>query len=405
MTKKKTTEQFIEKARSVHGDVYSYEKSVYVNSIRKIEIVCKTHGSFMQSPGKHIGGCGCATCGRNKLSVLFSGSKDSFVEKANKIHGNKYDYSNSNYRNARSKIAITCPLHGDFLQTVYEHLSGGGCRKCANQKISKSKSLNLQTFIDRSIKVHGDLYDYSKSVYIGTASRIEIVCKKHGSFWQVASNHMIGCGCRLCKAESISHALRGNRESFIQSAKKIHGEMYDYSKVVYTTAIKKVEIICGNHGSFFQSPNAHLSGKGCSRCKSSKYEDHMSILLNDLGFAYNTEIRFDSCKSKGLLPFDFQVFTDNGFCLIEIHGIQHYEPIHYFGGEKAFQSTIKRDSIKSDWAKKNNIPLLCIHYKEFEVGKEHLQSILIDFLGQGNSVKRCDLDSNQFKQLSIFDVP
>ena len=125
-------------------------------------------------------------------------STNQFIEKANKIHRGKYDYSNAIYIKAKSKLIITCPLHGNFLQTPSNHLCGKGCPRCKAEKTSTRRRDSEMEFKKKLAKAHGDLYDYSKIEYKGRHSIIEVICKKHGPFFQEANSHLQGHGCPKC---------------------------------------------------------------------------------------------------------------------------------------------------------------------------------------------------------------
>lgn len=130
-----------------------------------------------------------------------------------------------------------------------------------------SKIITTSDFIMRSQNVHGDRYDYSKSVYGGVYEKIEIICKEHGSFWQLPQVHWKGCGCPACAHESISRKkIRYDTDSFIEKSRTIHGNKYDYSHTIYVGYQKKIKIICPIHGLFLQTPDSHLRGCGCPVC-------------------------------------------------------------------------------------------------------------------------------------------
>lgn len=109
-----TTEEFITKAREVHGDKYDYSKSVYTTKKEKVIITCPIHGDFEQSPDGHLRGQGCPKCKFEKLANDSRGTTEEFIEKAKQVHGDKYDYSKVNYVNARTKVCIVCSEHGEF---------------------------------------------------------------------------------------------------------------------------------------------------------------------------------------------------------------------------------------------------------------------------------------------------
>ena len=179
-----------------------------------------------------------------------------FIDKAKKIHGNKYDYSKVVYKNNYTKVCIICPEHGEFWQTPNNHLKGYGCSKC-----SGNCKKNNNDFITKAKNIHGDKYEYSKINYINSRTKICIICPEHGEFWQTPNSHLSGCGCPECKKN-----FHKTKEIFVLLSKQIHGEKYDYSKVEYINNSTKVCIICPEHGEFWQTPNSHLSGNGCPKC-------------------------------------------------------------------------------------------------------------------------------------------
>ena len=121
-----------------------------------------------------------------------------FIEKAKKVHGDKYDYSKVNYTGGHNKVTIICPIHGEFEQTASNHLNGQGCVKCRNEKQRFYRLLNTEKFISRAKAIHGDKYDYSKSVYVNSQTKVCIICPIHGEFWQTANDHMYNHGCARC---------------------------------------------------------------------------------------------------------------------------------------------------------------------------------------------------------------
>ena len=196
------------------------------------------------------------------MEIKISMKKEKFIEKAKNKHGDKYDYSKVEYKNAHTKVCIICKEHGEFWQTPSNHLAGHGCQKCKTDKVISHNKLSTEIFIEKCKKLHGDKYDYSKVNYINNYTKVCIICPKHGEFWQIPSDHLRGRGCSKC---SKNKPL--TTEEFINSAKKVHGNKYNYSKVEYKGSQSKVCIICPKHGEFWQTPNAHLNGNGCPRCK------------------------------------------------------------------------------------------------------------------------------------------
>jgi hypothetical protein len=186
----KDTESFIQKARWKHGDKYGYERVNYRGSKERVEIVCNEHGSFWQMPSKHVFGHGCAGCGGSEI-----GTTKTFISKARNVHGGLYDYSRVEYRNYAHKVEILCEDHGIFLQTPNAHLYGHGCPDCKRINIARS---NTSVFVVKAIKVHGNKYDYSETIYTDSKIHVDITCSEHGKFRQAPNNHLKGRGCPKC---------------------------------------------------------------------------------------------------------------------------------------------------------------------------------------------------------------
>ena len=275
---KLTKEKFIEKAKEVHGNKYDYSKVEYINSQTKVCIICKKHGEFWQKPNSHLLGCGCNKCAIEKKSKLATKTTDSFIERAKKLHGDKYDYSKVEYKGKDIKVCIICPKHGEFWQMPHNHLNGAGCPKCKNEYISKKYSDTTETFIEKAKKVHGDKYDYSKVNYINSQTKVCIICPEHGEFWQRPNNHLNGWGCSKC-----SGSEKKTTKTYIEQAKLVHGDKYDYSELEYINNKTKVQIICKEHGVFETYPNNHLyMGIGCPKCTIYKLEKKVMDMLDEI---------------------------------------------------------------------------------------------------------------------------
>lgn len=142
------------------------------------------------------------------------------------------------------------------------------------------KFLTQEEFIKRSREKHGDKYDYSKVVYQGKDKKVLIICPIHGEFLQEANSHMRGVGCPTCSREGRKRPRLGMRkttEQFIEDARKVHGDKYDYHKTEYVDWVTKVCITCPEHGDFYIRPSHHIEGQGCSYCTSR--HTHLSEFL------------------------------------------------------------------------------------------------------------------------------
>ena len=223
---------------------------------------------------------------------------EEFIRRAKKVHGDKYDYSKVEYKGTHTKVCIICPIHGEFFQTPNNHLHGQGCLACGGRK-----QLTKEEFIQKAREVHGDKYDYSKVEYVNKNTKVKIICPIHGEFFQTPNNHLQGHGCHKCVG-----CKQLTKEEFIQKAREAHGYKYDYSKVEYINAHTKVKIICPIHGEFEQEPNSHLEGKGCPNCyhKTKKYK-------------FNLLEEFES-------EYDFKAFLANNDINILLVIIRNIEP-------------------------------------------------------------------------------
>ena len=269
-------------------------------------------------------------------------TKENFIERAIDIHGNKYDYSKVVYRNLHSKVCIVCPVHGEFWQYPADHLTGHGCVKCFNEKKrGKGRKLTTEEFIKRAKEKHGNIYDYSKTVYKKYNEKVCIVCPVHGEFWQTPNEHLTGSGCSKCSYEKRGKTRRKTRDAFIKRAKVVHKNKYDYSKVDYKTENTKVCIICPAHGEFWQTPHSHLSGKGCPHCSTSHMENSIKSILLENNVVF---ILHDRNTLGNGLELDF--FLPEKQIAIECQGLQHFEPVEHFGGMSEFKKRSANDETK-----------------------------------------------------------
>ena len=342
--RKQTKIEFIEKAKLIHSNKYDYSLVEYINSSTKVNILCSEHGEFEQTPNNHLRGNGCPICvGRNK-------DNEKIIRNFVYIHYGKYDYSLVNYKNDKTKVKIICPTHGEFEQTPNSHLSGSGCPICNNKRNCTNQ------FIENSKLVHGDKYEYSLVEYINNKTKVKIICFDHGEFEQVPISHINGSGCPKCIGRNKTTF------EFIQGCKLIHGDKYDYSLVDYTGALNKIKIVCSKHGEFEQTATTHLSGRGCPICRESRGEKEIKEFLIKNNVKFIHQHKFNNCKDKRPLPFDFYL-PDKNLC-IEFDGRQHFEVIKRWGGEDGLKDQQKKDKIKTEYCLKNKISLLRISHKE-----------------------------------------
>lgn len=204
MKRKLTTEEFIEKAKSIHGDKYDYSKVIYKTTETKICIICKKCGNeFWQTPHSHLQGRGCYECAKLNFGEYKRSDKEIFIEEALKIHKNHYNHSKVNYINNYTKVDIICnKCNCTFSQKPNDHLNGCGCPYCA-----KNKKLTTETFIEKANLIHNNKFNYSKTYYVNSREKVCIICPEHGEFWQRAVNHLSGFGCSVCKESKLEKEI------------------------------------------------------------------------------------------------------------------------------------------------------------------------------------------------------
>ena len=351
----------------------------------------------------------------------------SFIARAKEVHGNKYNYDKVDYQGYYTKVIITCPIHGDFLQTPGNHLEGRGCKEC---QMSAQRCTTTQ-FVEKARKIHGNTYDYSKVDYKNGKTNVIIICPKHGEFTQLPNNHLMGNGCPVCR---IATKVTTNKQSpvttetFIEKAKSIHNDKYDYSKVNYLSNRHPVEIICPTHGSFFQRPSDHVTKKsGCPKCGHHVYTQDSFIekcnKIHHHKYDYSKTI-YRSIRDKIIITCpehgDFEQVTkthlEGAGCLrcrlkqqtklfnricemfpdenilfevnkdivhwigqqrldiyfpvyniaIEYDGLQHSQPIEIFGGEERFCQQQILDQNKNNLCAENHCHLFRVSYNYTE---------------------------------------
>ncbi len=365
MSRKLTTESFIDKASKIHNNKYDYTLVTYKKSKIKVEIICPNHGPFLKTPNAHLSGSGCPKCIYAKRSLDNYLTNEEYIIKANKKHNYYYSYGETIYKGSQNKIIITCHIHGNFIQQATNHLHGQGCSKCGIIKRNNSLRSSLKNFISKANKIHNKKYDYSKSIYINNSTNLIIICSEHGSFEQTPRNHLRGTKCPKCALFERVDKRTLSQDEFILRSNNVHNNKYDYSKVKYVNAKTKVTIICPEHGDYDQEAFSHLSGCGCPICNTSKGELSVLNWLQDNKIQYEYQKIFNGLigLGGGNLIFDFYLEKLN-LC-IEYDGIQHYtfiEGLHIT--KNNFKKQQIHDKCKNEYCKENNIKLLRIRYDE-----------------------------------------
>lgn len=297
-------------------------------------------------------------------------TKNTFVSRAKEIHGDKYDYSKTEYIKAKEPVIIICKKHGEFRQRPQDHiLKACGCPKCKEEKIIKVHSYTKEKFLELAKQLHGDKYNYNKINYINYTTPITIICPIHGEFEQIPKYHIAGTGCPKCGREQANKLETLTKDEFVKKSNKIHFDKYDYSNVEYVNNHTKVCIICPEHGEFWQTPGNHMQGSGCPKCRLVGQTN----LYNKLKERFpNIQIIFEADSKSipwiGNQRIDIYIPIIN--FAIELMGPQHYKEIPYFKDGSSLEITQERDERKRIKCKENNCKLVEIQYyytkKDFE---------------------------------------
>lgn len=338
MGKATTNDEFIKRAKNVYGDKYDYKNTLYKNTETPLIVTCLIHGDFILRPLKFLKGRECCECKKNdcRTGNTKKLNTDEFISRSKEIFGDTYNYSKTLYKNYKTKVIIGCSTHGDFEIVPNYHLSDkSGCQKCAKETIIQKNTISKEEFIKRAIKVHGNKYNYSKIDYVNMNCKIKLNCDKHGEFQISALHHIYSNGgCQRCGYEITSLKTRDTFQDFLTKANNKHNNKYDYSFANYISSLIKIEINCSKHGLFKQAPYIHISGQGCPVCNESKGEKEIRNWLIKNNIKFESQKKFDGCKNKNHLPFDFYL-PEHNIC-IEFNGTQHYKMSTYFG-QKSFE--------------------------------------------------------------------
>lgn len=368
-----TTETFVDKARSIHGDLYDYSNVEYKNSQTKVHVRDPDYGDFWVTPSDHLyQGTGHPQRGFIRRNNKNRSTTAEFIDKAKRVHGTLYDYAKVNYHSAKTKVCIIDPEYGEFWQTPNDHLRGRGHPERGRMIAREKRSYDKSVFISKARLVHGDLYDYSKVDYTTTEDKVLIIDPQYGEFWQKAANHLQGNGHPQRGIDRRAAGRILTHEEFVERADKIHNGVYDYSEAIYVTAHTALKIIDPIYGEFWQTPNNHLAGTGHptrARTEVSKPEKLVGTWLDELGVSY---LRNDRVALDGL-EIDYLV----GSVGVEVDGLYYHSA--------RFSEDRQRHQRKLDLATQRDIQVLQFYDEEILTRPHVVRSIIAHKLGVGTT--------------------
>lgn len=238
-----TTEKFIQKSKELFGEKYNYDKVHYKNNSTKIVLTCDIHGDFETNPSVHLKSpTGCAKCSKLRTAEKLKMTLPTFLEKAKKKHGDKYDYSDVIIDINTKKVLIHCDCGNSFLQDYGGHIGGKGCPECGLTKAAQSQFCTKEMFVEKAINIHGDKFDYNISDYKNSNTEIEIFCTKHEShFHQLPVVHLLCTHCcPICLKENKNAYVSWSEASWCKNQNNRVSKLYSY--VVRTESVGFIKI-------------------------------------------------------------------------------------------------------------------------------------------------------------------
>lgn len=366
----KTFEEWVEISNKIHNSTYEYINIFKKHNGYYFTLKCNKHGTFEKKIANHIQKKqGCPKCTNELSSLNQRQTQEDFILKAKLVHGDKYDYSLVNYIDTNLKVKIICKEHGIFEQLPCNHYKQN-CPSCC-----KNKKITTEIFVNRAKEINGDKYDYNDVKYVNITTPVKIICKIHGMFLQTPREHFSGCGCYKCANRIL------NTKDFIEKASYRHNNLYHYTKTLYVNARNKIIITCKIHGDFLQNPNDHLNGCGCQKCGLGNYSKIAIEWLDTIMITQNIFIQHANNQGEYVIHLDNKKFKVDGYCretntIYEFYGdIWHGNPCKYKPNDfnpinKKTYGELYDDTIKRENEIKNlNYNLITIWESDYNINK------------------------------------
>ena len=369
MAKKLSKQEIISRLNKI--DWIEFDENTIVDYNTHFTVKCKKCGNVYKStPSNLFKGTKCRQCYNNSLK---GHDGDRVFNKLKERYKNVIDFSNSVYETTKKPLKCKCKLCGEefnlnvghAINEVIQH----PCPHC--RKIQTSLEYK-ETFIKKLNEKFNYKFDCSKVKYVNTRTPVTLICKTCKTEFEAVPQVLLGSncyiGCPNCKNKIKSEKRMKTTEQFIEQAKEIYGDIYDYSESVYKGELKPIKIICKEHGPFITLPKYHLRKHGggtCPKCYCSSGELRVMNILEKLKIPYIFQFQIKSEKFSNIKKYvfmDFLLSKNSQIMFIEFNGEQHYRPVDKFGGEEVFEKQLVRDQEVKEYCKENNYPLLIIPY-------------------------------------------
>lgn len=369
----KPHEKYVEEMKRINPDVEVIGRYINVNT--PITHHCLKHDVYWETtPASMLQGCGCPVCKSEKLRDANVTNYDEFMDILTLFYP---DYELiGEFKGVSVKTTFYCKKHDLYWDTYpYNIFKGMGCNECRKDKMKESMSKPHEQYINELCKVNPNIEVLEP--YVNSNTHILHRCKKHNYEWLTPPASMLkGSGCPECMKEKISNKNTKTHEQYLADVAKINPDIEVLGE--YQGADLPILHRCKKDGhEWMVAPHIILIGHGCPMCNETNGERRVRQFLEANNILYEEQKRFDDCRGKKPLPFDFYLPEYNS--LIEYDGEHHYFPINFSGlGEDwakgHYETTIMHDEIKDEYCKKNNIHLLRIPYFA-DIGSE-LQKFL-----------------------------
>lgn len=247
-----------------------------------------------------------------------------------------------------------------------------GCRECAKLVTSHKISNSHDFFVSKLSKVNPSIQVVG--TYVGIKTDIGVKCLICGNEWESRPDFLLrGGGCKVCYLKRMSEEMKLDHDYFVEKCNKAGADVTFIGK--YNGQNKHITVRCNKCGHIYDAhPSSLAHGHGCALCSSSRGERKIQLFLDENSIEYISQYKFDDCRYKYRLPFDFYL-PEYNMC-IEFDGRQHFEPVEYFGGECGFEQTKIRDNIKNKFCNESNISLIRIPYYDFD----NIETILSSYI-------------------------
>lgn len=387
-TRKIDKDEFIRRSTEKHNGNYDYSSVDYKGLQEYVDIICPEHGVFRQRASEHMNGAGCKKCAIEKSRKTFN-DLETIKQKIKEIHGERYDYDFSNYKGGKSTLKIKCEKHGWFDQTVSYHLRGSGCPKCAIEKNTELKRHKQEDILKRIDKIYDGQYEIKNFEYKRIGQYVDVLCKKHNhNFRTTVGNLLHGHGCPMCGLEKYSEKRSFTFDDFLQRAKEMHGDKFEYDKDSYTNFQSPVGIYCKEHKRWFsQIARNHANGQiACPSCYSTKSRGEEQL------FQFVKQICPDAIQSDRKLlkgtrcdGKEIDIYVPNKTLAIEYDGL-------YWHSEAKIKDDTHR--IKTECCAEKGVQLIHIFEDEWNEKPEIVMAMIRNKLGlksESIAARKCEI--------------